>query len=148
MTTNATPKPPAALPDGILASDLKRPKWDVASDALVADYDSREFELWYTTGFGWCIPTLQIASGRHRYRASSATARTYAVQVKDKKLCRIGMGPHVTFTATVYVRKTRAKALAPFLALRRDGLGRAGQVRDRISSRRAQFAEVRATRGW
>lgn len=116
-----------ALPLGILKSDLKPPKnWrDQAA----------EFELWYTERFGWVIPTLLI-----RYtRRFDVTRRTYAVGMNGETYC-VGHGPHIKETLRVHVTKQRAKALSRFLTLRETGIGAANNVRDRISSRRAQTA--------
>jgi hypothetical protein len=124
--TKTTSKP-TVLPDGIRESDLKFPSY---TKCRKVPYDSRSFELWHTTGLGWCIPTLLIARGR-------TTNRTYATTL-DGKPCRIGRGPHVTRTVTVYVTDARLKDLQRFLDLRTKGAGDAGQIRDRISSRRAQ----------
>jgi hypothetical protein len=133
------------LPKGILTSDLQRPSYD-AKDKLVTDYAANfygSFELWHTTGFGWCIPTLLISSNSHRV-ARSGSERTYAARVSDGATVRIGMGPHVTERVTVYVRTSRLAALQPFLDAQNAGAGKAGTIRDRISSRRAEGVEMRA----
>ena len=49
---------------------------------------------------------------------------------------------------TVYIRKSRSGALQPFIDLRLKGESSAGQIRDRISTRRAQGAIYRMERGW
>ncbi len=137
------------LPAGILKADLARPAWD-DKDRLVKSYgDTPEapvdnFGLWYTTGFGWCIPTLLISHSRQRVRQTGVQdSRTYAVTL-DGKVVRIGHGPHVGERATVYVRKSRLEALQPYLDLLTKGEADAQQVRDRISSRRAQGVLNRA----
>jgi hypothetical protein len=136
-----------ALPKGITAADLKRPDYKEFEREKVhtVPYDDRQFDLWYVTAFGWCIPTLQISSGGPRRRSAGVTQpRTYAVIVETGKVCRVGAGPHVLETATVYVRPKTLKALQPYLDLRTKGAADAGQVRDRISSRRAQGQLERA----
>jgi len=131
------------LPKGILTADLQRPAYD-ATDRLVHDAGNYgSFELWYTTGFGWCLPTLLISANSRRV-ARSGSERTYAARVSDGATVRIGMGPHVTERVTVYVRTSRLAALQPFLDVMTAGAGKAGTIRDRISSRRAQGAEMRA----
>jgi hypothetical protein len=131
-----------ALPAGIIEGDLKRPPY--VSDNPVP-WEDRTFELWHTTAFGWCIPTLLIGRAR-----GAQTDRTYAISVTSKQAVRIGKGPHVTRTVIVYVTAKRLKALQPFLDLRAQGAARAGEIRDRISSRRAQGQEMRAQgrRSW
>ncbi len=135
MTTNNLPK-------GINASDLKRPTWKQVEGV---DYDSRSFELWHTSGFGWCIPTLLIGRARGRQQQD----RTYAVTLEGV-VVRIGKGPHVTETLVVYVTRASLARLQPFLTLRTEGAAKAGTIRDRISSRRAQGQEERAAgnRSW
>lgn len=124
MTTNELPK-------GIRATDLKWARNTVGS-----------FEIWNVKNFGWCIPTLAIKrAGRS---SLNDTRRTYAVRISDSNVCRIGHGPHVLATHTVYIKATRVQALACFLNLQRKGLEDAGSVRDRISSRRAQGQLERA----
>lgn len=127
------------LPKGVKATDLKYPSY---KEVEGIDYDARSFELWHTTGFGWCIPVLLIG----RARRANTSDRTYAVTVEGAKLVRIGKGPHVTDTLTVYTRKTTIERLQPYLDLRTKGAGDAGSVRDRISSRRAQ-GQIERARG-
>lgn len=138
-----TPKPRPPLPDGILASDLKFAGY---ADQKDVPYDDREFELWHAARFGWCIPTLLIGRAG---RSGQSTDRTYAVTLHGDPV-RIGKGPHVTATVTVYVTTKRLPALQRFLDLRREGAGKAGVIRDRISSRRAQGQLERAdgNRSW
>ena len=132
------------LPEGILMGDLVMPKnkdgysdWD----ALAGETGERlQFEMWYTTGFGWCIPTLNISP--HNRRVSSA--RTYAVRVDTDGVVRIGGGPHVIERHWVYVKKARLKALQKYVDMQAQGAVDANTVRDRISSRRAQGALNRA----
>jgi hypothetical protein len=130
------------LPLGIELSDFKRPDWDDKKDKLIEPYQDSEFEMWYTERFGWCIPTLLIGRGRGGYQD-----RTYAYSLKTEGTVRIGRGPHVLHTVTVYVRKTREKALRPYLEKRSQGAGMAGDIRDRISTRRALTAQRRASYG-
>ena len=131
------------LPEGILMGDLVMPKnkdgysdWNALAGTRVM---GGQFELWYTTGFGWCIPTLNIS---HNRRASSE--RTYAVRVDTDGVVRIGGGPHVIERHWVYVKKARLKALQKFVDMQAQGAVDANTVRDRISSRRAQGALNRA----
>lgn len=139
-------KLPARLPAGLLSSDLKYPT-TYPDRAHAAD-----FELWYVTGFGWCIPTLRIRNASRRVReglGAGTPARTYAVRIETKGIVRIGLGPHVTFRTTVYGRKSRMKALRQYVELRDAGAGKAHMIRDRISSRRAQTEARRlAYGGW
>lgn len=119
-----------ALPPGIELADLVPPAWD-APDPPVKDWESRQFDLWYTERFGWCIPTLLISHSRR------APDRTYAHSLKTNGPVRIGNGPHVLHQLEVHVRQSRAKALRPYLDARLSGQATAGDIRDRISTRRA-----------
>lgn len=122
------------LPKGINETDITSPK---KYDALVEDWDKRQFEMWYTERFGWCIPTLMISRASSRARSAGATTdRSYAISVKDERLVTIGRGPHVKRTVTVYVRKTRAEALQKFLDLRDKGSEQANDYRDQLSTKR------------
>jgi hypothetical protein len=145
-----TPNVPA-LPAGIIAKDLKAPTYNMKTgtytDPLIKDWEQSMFELWYTERMGWCIPTLLISRAGRR-AAPGASDRTYAVAVKDGAMVRIGLGPHVLAKHTVYVRQSRLAALQKFLDLRQTGAVRANEIRDRISSRRAQGAMYRMRRGW
>lgn len=132
----------AALPDGILAADLKALDWKDAADRAPEGmpWEDREFELWYTERFGWCIPTLDIAGARR-----GMPRRTYGVIIGDRLKVReaargglvtMGAGPHVLATLRVYVRTANAERMAPYITLRREGQAKAGETRDRISTRR------------
>lgn len=116
------------LPEGILAADLKM---DYKKDSEANDYPVDRFELWYTNGFGWVIPTLLI----NRARRGATADRTYAIAV-DGRGCRVGQGPHVLRQETVYVRPSRIAALQKYLDLKTKGEINANETRDRISSRR------------
>lgn len=132
-----------ALPEGINQSDLKYPGYKSKDRTL--PYPDGSFELWHITSFGWVIPTLFIrGAGRH----SESAHRTYAVNLKGQT-CRVGLGPHVTERVTVYVRKSREKVLRKFLDLKNTGAIRSNEIRDRISTRRAQTqARRRDPLGW
>jgi hypothetical protein len=135
---NQMPKTAVALPSDITETDLKYPDYK-SKDQLVPQYDNNQFELWYTQQMGWCIPTLRIG-GSGRY---GSTPRTYATTL-DGKQVRIGKGPHVLRTVTVYVRQSRVKVLQKYLDLRTAGAVTSNTIRDRISSRRAQGQVMRA----
>jgi hypothetical protein len=150
MATKKTTTKTAALPKGINATDLKEPSWKTFDKTMAREGGEKygpalKFDLWYIESFGWVIPTLLIAKRR---QAAAYGERTYAVRVSDGATVRVGNGPHVKARHTVYVRKTRLKALEKFLALQGTGAERANTIRDRISSRRAQTALYRTTYGF
>jgi hypothetical protein len=121
------------LPDEVRETDLKYPSWESTKN----NEDNRvvsQFEMWYTERFGWCIPTLFISRAR---RGSNMNDRTYGIAINTNGVVTMGKGPHVLRTVTVYVRKGRVEALKKFTDLKTKGEGDAGQIRDRISTRRA-----------
>jgi len=127
-----TLKPVAPLPQPLTLRDLKYPDWK-SKDKAVQPY---QFQLYYTERFGWCLPTLHIRNAG-RYSNNQNPARTYAISVKDGSICRMGLGPHVKQTLTVYVRKSTLKGMQSLLDLQREGAEKANMIRDRISTRRA-----------
>lgn len=163
--------PGVSLPEGVLESDLRGPGYDPRrkrsdyEDYAKTSYetgallpadppkgertygDTASFELWYTQRFGWVIPTLTIKSAR-RLEAFGGTRRTYAVAVKDGKTVTCGMGPHVLKTLKVYAKLTRVEALRRYFDLRVAGAASAGDIRDRISTRRAQTVGRRRGDFW
>jgi hypothetical protein len=128
------------LPPDVLVSDTKYPDWK--SDDRVVN----SLTLHKVNGFGWCIATLHIRnqSSRSMQRHGAMQARTYAVRVDDGAAVRVGLGPHVTSTVTVYVRASRAAALKKYTDLYDSGMAKAGEIRDQTSSRRAQGSLRRA----
>jgi hypothetical protein len=89
--------------------------------------------------FGWVVPTLVIRQPGRRSSLSAQAPRTYATTL-DGKPCRVGLGPHVEARVTVYVREGRKAALQRYVDLQRSGAVQAHEIRDRISTRRAQSA--------
>lgn len=131
------------LPKGILKTDLVRPRYD-DKDGLTGSWENSEFQLWLISGFGWVIPTLSIARhGQRTYAVALAEGNDNRRIVRGAQV-RCGRGPHVLEQHVVYVRKSRAKVLEPFLELRKQGAIGANVTRDRISSRRAQGSLERA----
>lgn len=142
------------LPGNITEADTKWPSWEQRKKLRKADRDKLDVvdsvTLYETESFGWVVCTLPISKGRLQ-RAD----RTYGITVGFKKtysgderqLVRVGNGPHVKRTVEVHVTKGRQKELQWLLDLREEGLGKAGMVRDRISTRRAQGAMRRSAFG-
>lgn len=133
-----------ALPTGVSEKDALYPS-NKGKD--VADYTLGQhgvLNLYYTEAVGWCVTTLPIGGKTSQY-----PDRTYAISIKDKKSVRIGGGPHVTRVVTIYLRKDN-KAHKALADLYLEGMTRAGTIRDRIGSRRAQGQEMRAQgrRSW
>lgn len=126
--TKSTPKAPA-LPPGVLASDLKFPKYS-ATNRYVG-----QFELLQTSTFGWCVATLDINAKR---------GRTYAARLADGALVSVGAGPHVLQRVSVYVTEKTKERLAPLVTKKTEGEAKAGAYRDRLSSRRIEGQQMRA----
>ena len=137
-----------ALPDAVKVTDLSYPSWKAKGGAKhysdPSTHQSADFELWYSTGFGWCIPTLSIGTSRRANQGHSGGERTYAVRVSTGETVRIGNGPHVTARVKVYVRVNRVEKLRALFELQNSGAERANTIRDRISTRRAQGAMRRS----
>ena len=137
-TRKSTIKPavkPAAvpLPTSVKDADLEYPSYK-SKDRVVATFD-----LWHTTSMGWVIPTLLI----RRTRRMDRSDRTYATTL-DARPVRVGLGPHIDRKVTVYVRESRQAALQSLLDLKDRGEVTSNEIRDRISSRRAQGSLNRA----
>lgn len=130
MTTDTIP-----LPKGIIERDLKYPAYRRDYKKRIAVEHTLMFH--YVEQYGWVIATLHIRNPGRWASAACSTARTYAIRVKDKQIVTVGMGPHVKKSITVKVWSTRLKALQPYVDLYNEGMEKAGQIRDRISSRRA-----------
>lgn len=137
----AKPKRPA-LPAGILESDLVPRKTRNSWKSRAYDYD---FELWFTERFGWCIPTLGIRNVPRRMlaRGMAVQPRTYAVTL-DGQVVTIGLGPHVLFRVCITAYKNRVAGLQKFIDIRQAGMGKAGEIRDSLSTRRMR----RAANNW
>lgn len=139
----APPAPPIPLPAGAKKEDLLRPP-PGSKDRVLATV-----ELWcveFRGGeLGWVAPALHIANARR-----GQPRRVYATRVPEGSLCRVGHGPHVKGSVTIVVKQSSSERLSPLLALRLKGEIEANQVRDRISSRRAQGQVMRSQglRSW
>lgn len=128
-----------ALPPEIKKTDLKYPSWKAADKNKY----NTQFDLWYTERFGWCIPTLFISRAR---RGSNMQDRTYGISLKGETVT-MGKGPHVLRTVTVYVKNGRLEKLKKFLDLKAQGEGKAGDIRDTISTRRMNTMARRRSYG-
>lgn len=136
------------LPELVKASDCSYPKYpkNPARESQAAQTARRvvaTFELWYVQRAGWVIPTLDIARAKF-----GPARRTYAIALNDKQVYTVGNGPHVLAMTTVYVTNARLAALQPLLDLKTAGMGDAGMIRDRISTRRARTSLRRQERGF
>ena len=139
------------LPKGIKASDLVYPSWK-SKNKIVYEGDHRgQLTLHYVANRGWVIATLPISNAR---AGSGYEGRTYAIEINKKndwtdehQIVTVGKGPHITKTVTVYVTTKRKEALQPFVDIFNKGLVSAGNIRDRISTRRAQTVLRRSGTG-
>lgn len=127
------------LPFGLIKSDLEYPKWREKDTKAQREakyiVDNGHLSLVYTERFGWCVRTLHISNARRG--AGAWGARSYGIN-EDKQLVSIGAGPHVLREIQVHVTKARSKELKPLLDLYLEGMAKAGEARDRISTRRAR----------
>jgi hypothetical protein len=132
---------PCALPEGMTKLDLtyitelereRGEKW-------VDGFENAHFEMYAVEFRGGSKPEWVIAT-----LAIGGKGRTYGIRISTGTVCRVGAGPHVKATVTVHVRVSRAKALQKYTDLRLKGATEANQIRDRISSRRAEGQVMRA----
>lgn len=128
------------LPKEVKASDLKYPNWK----SKVKHLYEQDFELWYTERFGWCIPTLFISRAR---RGSNMQDRTYGISLGGETVT-MGKGPHVLKTVSVYVTEKNISRLQKLVDLKASGMGKAGDIRDTISTRRANTMARRRSFGY
>ena len=142
---------PAAVPDmppKVQARDLKWPETGTwATDKLREKgiLDAHTLTFYYVTGdMGWVIATLDISKGKR-----GNADRTYGITL-DGKVVRVGNGPHVKKEVQVHLSTENWERLLPYVELYLKGLEQAGQIRDRISTRRAQGQINRANglRSW
>lgn len=148
-----------ALPKPVLESDVYRhedwKKWEKIAcyredykNPVYTQYGGDvTFELWYTERFGWVIPTLTIRNNTGRM-AKAETRRSYGIAILKEQLVSVGMGPHVKRHVTIKVKESRFQALKPLLDLSIKGMEKAGDCRDRRSSRIAQTKMRRSGSNW
>jgi hypothetical protein len=129
----------AALPKGILESDIVAPNWDDEDGTDYTQGEGGRLILYKTARFGWVINTLFISRGKR-----GQPDRSYGIAIDTDEVVSCGNGPHVTETATVYLRKSRLEALKPLIDQYVSGMQRANSIRDRRSSRIAKGREMRA----
>lgn len=142
-------EPARSLPEGVKASDLKPPHYEQALSWRQAEELALTGSCLYfyrTQSLGWVVLTLHISNPSRR-QAPGTAARFYATSLKDKKVYTVGRGPHVLEELTVYVSQDNLERLMPLIELHKQGLTDANQIRDRISSRRAQGALRRSEYG-
>jgi hypothetical protein len=141
--------PTIELPEGINKSDLKFPAWNGKNKLAYSVANAGRLNFHYVAKRGWVIATLPISAAK---RGSGLTDRTYAVQVEEQatgehSIVTVGKGPHVLSTITVYITEKRLAKLQKFVDIYTEGLGDAGSIRDRISTRRAQTVLRRVSAG-
>jgi hypothetical protein len=142
-----TDAPMTNLPPDVKAADLKFPEvgkdlpWERRKELGLEDLYGLTF--YQVKGLGWVLCTLHISNPSRR--ASTGTpARTYAIGVADGKVYTVGRGPHVTKEIEVYLSVDNLPRIQRYVDLWKKGMEDAGQIRDRISSRRAQGQMHRA----
>ncbi len=150
MTAKKKPapaKPAVELPPDVKASDLDWPKapdfngpdWAKYREASYGDHGGRL--TFYRvaegrTGTHWVLVTLLI--GKATGRRAGKSDRTYAIGLADRKVYRVGYGPHVQAEVTVHLSHLNLDRLQKYVELWKDGMAQAGTIRDRIGTRRAQ----------
>lgn len=140
------------LPSILRASDLKYPSYKGKTKRVETMGDYGQASLYYTQNFGWLIATRSIG-GRSR---SGLAQRTYAARIDSNTgaalpgVYRVGAGPHVLRTVTVYFTTANQTRLAKLAEAYTAGATNAGIVSDRRSSRIAegQLRRARGERSW
>lgn len=148
-----SPKTPKAeLPPDIVASDTVPPQFNRKTLRSYSELQGKGLPatlLFYqTASLGWVLTTLHISNASSRQRARGIEAeRYYAIGVSDSKVYTVGRGPHVKKEISVYIKPSNIDRLRKYLNLYAKGMEDANQIRDRISSRRAQGALRRSGAG-
>ena len=127
--------PKVDLPQMVQITDTTYPKYVGEKTLRVV----KTLLFYKTEKFGWVLTTLPISKGKNGYGD-----RYYGIRLDGDSVVRVGKGPHVTQEVTIYVTDKSATRLQRYVGLHEAGLGKAGSIRDRISSRRAQGVEMRA----
>jgi hypothetical protein len=152
MAKKSTSKPAEShkLPEPVRTEDCVRPSWSEETSFQWSELDAMHLPtgtltLYKIKGRGWVVCALAISKASSRQRAAGVgTDRTYAIELDKPNVVTVGGGPHVEATVTVYVTKTNLERLQPLIDRYVEGLTLAGQIRDRVSSRRAQGQVERA----
>ncbi len=131
------------LPPNVVEADKKycehseRVPYAEMSKLVGDDNFAGAFTFYKAKNLGWVLCTLHISNPSRR-QAAGTTARTYAIGVKDQKICTVGRGPHVEAEVEIFLSKENLERLMPYVELYKKGLADALSIRDRISTRRAQ----------
>lgn len=133
------------LPPDVLKSDLQWPKKDCLSYKQMQELgiDESRLTFYRTSRFGWVLLTLGIRKARRPGQAD----RSYGVTITDGQVCRVGLGPHVLQVVEVRLSQSNIGRLQKYVDLLTKGRGQAGEIRDRISTRRARTALYRSQQG-
>lgn len=119
---------------GIIKSDLKYPSFDNYNDRAHNLGNHGQLTFIHTERFGWVIATLPISKNR-----------TYGVSVENGAI--VSTNTDYSTDVTLYLRKSRMESLQKFVDLYDKGMGSANNIRDRISTRRANTVLRRANYG-
>jgi hypothetical protein len=138
------PKAEPPLPPPLEAADLAFPA-DLLrlAEAAALGLPDAFLRLYHTERFGWVLCTLPIAAAR---RGRAETERTYGIALRGEELVTVGRGPHVTREVTAHLSRGNAERLRPLCELYLRGLAKAGDCRDRRSTRAAQTRARNAAR--
>ena len=141
MAVKKEVKPKVKLPPGLQAGDLEWPKWDEKNPTKTIE----TLTMYECERIGWVVCTIPIGGARNRW-----VPRMYGVRVDQGTVVRVGGGPHVLQQITVYVTDKNLERTQKYYDHFNNGASSAGQIRDRISSRRAQGQVERANgnRSW
>lgn len=116
------------FPEGVVKADTQYPKWRENNPVKVVE----TLTFIRSERFGWVVTTLAINARQNRYYAATLDGETCTVGNPKSQLL------------TVYVKESRATQLSEWIKASKAGEERAGEIRDRIGSRRAEGQERRA----
>jgi hypothetical protein len=136
MARRTAPKAATALPDFVKEEDKKGP--DYKSKIKILDYD---MAFIHSERFGWIVKTLPI---------NARTGRSYGMTLDGSVVTCGGRPDDYEKTIRIVVTDKNQARLAKWVEAKAKGMGTAGDIRDRIGSRRAQGQEMRAQgrRSW
>jgi hypothetical protein len=117
---------------GVLPPDVTEADKNYLSYKIKQSQPVEYLTFYKSNRFGWCVATLPI----------NGKGRTYGMSTEGAIVTMGGRPDDVK--VRIYVHDGNRKRLQKYVDLRAKGLGKAGDIRDRIGSRRAQGQEMRA----
>lgn len=118
------------LPKGVKATDTQYPKYNEKKPDRYID----ELRFLYSDRFGWVVQTLSINARQNRSYGTPLSGEIVTCGNASSKII------------SVYVTESRQAHLKEWIDAKAKGMESAGNVRDRIGSRRAE-GQVKRSQG-